>query len=147
MYYVFTGLSRSSSVLFLFFCRRKLVTHTRARATSVCGKKGCAGATVIGGRRRQRRDDDDDDDERAPRGEQRDTPPRGGHPLVADAAAAVKETAPIFFLNWNHVIPAVYLLFRNRINRTRREHLSLHTVRTCTRTYGVCAAGIICVCV
>lgn len=59
----------------------------------------------------------DNDDERAPRSEQRDTPPRGGRPLVADAAA--KETAPIFFLNWNHVIPAVYLLFRNRINGTR----------------------------
>lgn len=67
---------------------------------------------------------DDYDDERTSRGEQRDTPPCGGRPLVADAAA-VKETAPIFFLNWNHVIPAVYLLFRNRINRTRREYTYL----------------------
>lgn len=82
------------------------------------------------GRRRRRRrlsgyDDDDDDDDRVPRGEQRDTPPRGGRPLVvvAAAAATAKETAPIFFLNWNHVIPAVYLLFRNRINRTRREYI------------------------
>lgn len=88
-------------------------------AASPCYKKGVRGRRWLGY-------DDDDDDERASRGEQRDTPPRGGRPLVADAAA--KETAPIFFLNWNHVIPAVYLLFRNRINRTRREYRYIRQV-------------------